>query len=217
VVVERTNVAVRCAGNGVTVAAIVAVCLAASGCATGRTAGTIAPTVKKEVAKEQTITLPIPDSIGGFTLVDRHTFEDPALGSRLRYAGGDSMSADLFLYPGPAVGAPCDTGMALQAMADQIAGFREGFPTMIERHYVDEIAVASDDRLEPAAGARWCAGRHLTLDVIRDGTPQHSDYYLYVLSGYFVKVRITYRFSDARLALEQAFVADLFTRLVPRQ
>ena len=193
------------------------VCLAADGCASGRTAGTIAPTAKKEASKEQTITLTIPDSIGGFRLADRDNYEDPALGSRLRYVGADSMSADLFLYPGPVVGAPCDTAMAVKAMADQIAGFREGFPTMIERHYVDEIAVARDDRLEPAAGVRWCAGRHLTLDVIRDGIPQHSDYYLYVLSGYFVKLRITYRFTDARLALEQTFVADLFTRLVPQQ
>lgn len=209
--------AVRRAGAGVSLARVLSLCLTAAACASGRGARAPDPTLKKEAGKGRAITITIPDSIGEFQRVDRHDFDDPALGSRLRYSGPDSMSADVFVYPAPPVGTPCDTAKAGSALAEQIAGFREGFPQMIERRYVDEIAVARDDRLQPAAGVRWCAGRHLTLNVIRDGIPQHSDFYLYVLSGYFVKVRITYPFTDARLALEQHFIDDLFTRLVTRQ
>ena len=138
------------------------------------------------------------------------------LGYRLRYVGPDSMYTDLYVYPGPAMATACDVALASGAAEAEIAGFREAFSSMIERHYVDKIAVTRDDPLHPGLAVPWCVARHLTLEVVRQGRPEHSDFYLYVLSGYFVKVRMTYPFTDTRLALEQAFISDVFTRLTPK-
>jgi hypothetical protein len=126
------------------------------------------------------------------------------------------MYADVFVYPGPTIGTPCDTVVATRAITDQIAGFRDGFPTMIERHYVDSIAVVDDRRLAPNPDVPWCVAEHLTLAVVREGTRQRSDYFLYVLSGYFVKIRITYSFTPNRLTLQEAFTNAVFSRLSPK-
>lgn len=93
---------------------------------------------------------------------------------------------------------------------------------MIEQHYYDSFSVARDDHLGPRPP--WCAGRHLTLRIVRANRPEHSAYYVYILSGVlaasqdttgvFVKVRITYPRGPARLVLEDAFMADVFRRLV---
>ena len=165
---------------------------------------------------EPRITLNIPDSVDGFGLIDQEKYEDPALGYRLRYSGADSLYADVFVYPGPMLGTPCDTAVANNALSEQVTGFRDGFATMIERRYVDSITVTSDEILARGVDSPWCLGRHLTLAVIRDGKPQRSDFYLYALSGYFVKVRVTFPVTTTRLALERRFTDSLFSVLVSK-
>lgn len=170
----------------------------------------------RTVSKKPRITLNVPDSVAGFVLIHKEDYEDPSVGYLLRYSGADSMYADVFVYPGPMLGTPCDTTVANDALSDQVTGFRDGFPTMIERHYVDSIAVTSDQMLVRGVDSPWCLGRHLTLAVIRDGQPQRSDFYLYALSGYFVKVRVTFPVTPTRLALEQRFTDALFSVLVSK-
>lgn len=189
-----------------------AVALAGVACAS-RSAGHAAAATPKQPAAKIEVT--VPGRIAGFQLSHQERYENRDFGTMYRYQGTDSMFADVFVYPGPALGVPCDTTVAVRAIETQVAGFREGFPVMIQRHYVDEIAVVQDDRVAPGSDDPWCAGRHLTLDVIREGIPKRSDFYLYALPGYFVKVRMTFVASDARLALEQNFIAHLFPQLVP--
>ena len=175
------------------------------------------PLVKADTSPKSTsVNLRIPDSVDGFQLSDQYKYEDPALGYRLRYEGQDSMYADVFVFPGPILDGSCDRAEAIQALNDQVAGFREGFSEMIARHYVDSIVVTHDEILDPKAETPWCLGRHLTLSVVRDSIPQRSDFYLYSLSGYFVKVRVTYPFTPQRLSLEDEFIHTLFSALIPR-
>lgn len=183
--------------------------IAALACASGR------PSPSPDPKTVPAISLTVPDSIDGFRFAEREAFDDPALGHRLRYVGPDSMYTDVFVYPGPVLGKPCDSSTAVTAVEAQIAGFRESFPAMIERHYVDSITITRDERVADQGGVPWCVGRHLTLGVIRDGTPQRSDYYLYVVSGYFVKVRITYPVTSGRVTLADGFIRALFTQLHP--
>jgi hypothetical protein len=159
------------------------------------------------------INLNVPPSIGAFSLADRQVFDDPAFGTRLRYTGPDSMYADLYLYPGPTFASRCDQALAARAAEEQVSTLKESFPALIERRYFDSIAVARDESLQPDPAAPWCSGRHVTLNVVRDGAPQDSHFYLYVLSGYFVKVRLTYPSTEPRMALEREFISDLFTKL----
>jgi hypothetical protein len=196
----------------------VALTLLGIACASGtsRSDAGVAPAAKVATAKPELIEFAVPDKIAGFKLINQERFENRDYGTMYRYAGADSLVADVFVFPGPALGNPCDTAVAFRAIEDQVAGFREGFPMMIQQHYVDEIAVAHDDRLARAADDPWCAGRHLTLNVIRNGFPQRSDFYLYALPGYFVKVRTTFAPSASRLALHRDFIAELFPQLVPK-
>lgn len=152
------------------------------------------------------IQIRVPPTIASLTMVKRHDYEDPSDGVQLRYVGADSLPIDIFVYPGPDLEKECPLDCARQVMQDEIDGFQTAFPEMIQRHYVDSIAVVHQDTLAHAAGAPWALARHLTLAVVRNGVSQRSDYVLYLLPGYQVKIRATYAPSDRNTGLVMAFL-----------
>ena len=147
-----------------------------------------------------------PPLIAGLTMVRRHDYEDPSDGVQLRYVGGDSLPIDVFVYPGPDLERECPLDCARQVMKDEIDGFQTAFPEMIQRHYVDSITIVRQDTLAHAAGAPWALAQHLTLAVVRNGVAQRSDYVLYLLPGFQVKIRATYAPSERNTSVVTAFL-----------
>ena len=139
------------------------------------------------------ITLSVPDSIGAFRMIHRKDFEEAADGVMLRYhRAADSLQADVFAYAGPAFDAECDSACAREVLRREGDEFVAAFPELQRLGYVDTITVASDRTLTPPAGAPWRMGRHLRFHQHRQGRPEWSDFYLYYLPGYRVKIRASY-------------------------
>lgn len=156
--------------------------------------------------------LAFPDSVGRFGVLKRHDYDDPRLGTQVRYAGPSDLEIDTFIYPGPPADSSCPVACATAQAEGEVRGFIESFPELRRRGYVESITVRSDTVLH-AAGGGWRAARHLVLDVRRDGMSQESQFRLYVFDGYEVKVRATYpRGLEAPGALD-AFVTEFLDRL----
>lgn len=148
--------------------------------------------VVAQAADSGAIALHPPDSIAAFQLVDRQVFPERSEGVMLRYRRADSLTADVFVYPGPDFSGECDMPCARGVLVHDGDGFIAVFPEMVRRGYVDTISVDSDSSLVAAAGSPWRLGRHLHLRLRQDGVAKWSDFYLYYLPGYRVKVRSTY-------------------------
>jgi hypothetical protein len=138
------------------------------------------------------IDLRVPDSIGAFRRIQRKDFEDPSQGVMLRYRRADSLTADLFVYPGPDLAKKCDLACAREVLKREGDDFAQVFPEMIRRGYVDTISVASDSALTPDSAASWRLGRHMRFLERQGGQPRWSDLYVYYLPGFRLKVRATY-------------------------
>ena len=156
----------------------------------------------------------IPREVAGFMLRDRRDDPDPRMGVTLRYQGPDSLIADVFLYPGPGFDAACDSTCAAGVLAREVAGFRDDFPEMLRRGYYRTIEVTSDSALAPPAGAAWRVGRRVRLRVSQDKSDvDRSDYVLFYLPGYRVKIRATYRATPERLRALDALAGALVPAL----
>ena len=170
---------------------------------------TVAPVMRGQTPPSApVIQLRVPPTIGSFTMQMRHDYEDPSDGVQLRYVGADSLPIDVFVYPGPDLASDCPFICASSVMHDEIEVFRSAFPEMIQRHYVDSISVVRDDSLAAGPGAPWALARHLTLAVVRNGAPQRSDFVLYYLPGYRIKIRATYIVTPANVDIVKAFLAQ---------
>lgn len=156
--------------------------------------------------------LNIPGKIGLFELKNRRRFEDGSL--MLRYVNSASFSADVFLSSGPGFDEDCDLACATKVLHQEVDGFKSAIPEMIQRKYFDTASVLRDDTLTFPPGSLWRLGRHLLLSLRKDSETRLSDYYLFYLPGYRIKVRSTY-VSDSANALKQ-LLADLPAALTAR-
>jgi hypothetical protein len=157
--------------------------------------------------------LAVPPFVAGFRMASRKTYEDPSDGVLLRYVSADTLVADVFVYPGPDLVAECPLECARRVIGQELESFRSGFPEMIRRDYVKEIAVTRDDTLAPPPGAAWHLGRHLLLNVRRAERAQRSDFYVYYLPGYRVKIRSTFDETPQRLRELEAFARAVVVAL----
>jgi hypothetical protein len=160
------------------------------------------------------VDISVPDSVAGFSLLDRHDYEDKSSGVQLRYGTPDSVMVDVFVYPGADLVKECAIECATKVLDQEIDGFREIFPEMIKRGYVQAMSVVSEERLVPPAGAPWRLGHHLRLAVTRDNRPLRSEFYLYYLPGYRVKVRATYEDTPSQNERIAGFVTGIVPALV---
>jgi hypothetical protein len=162
----------------------------------------------------------IPQRVASFRFDGRKDDPNPALGTQVRFAAADSQYADVFIYPGPDLGAECDRACATRLLAQETDGFVSGFGAMKAQGYVADIRVRESRPLTPGAGATWQMGRHFILDLVREGRAQRSDYWLVYLPGTRLKVRATYADTPPNVAKLTAFldtvVSAFLTRPVPR-
>ena len=157
------------------------------------------------------IRLRVPDSIGVFAMSERKDFDDPSLGVLLRYMRADSLTVDVFVYPGADLATNCPTECAAKVLDGEVAGFIASFPEMERRGYADSISVVSDQVMTPAADDRWKMGRHLRLRMIRRGMHEQSDFYLSYMPGFRLKLRASYVPDSANATV----IAEFSRRIVP--
>jgi hypothetical protein len=150
-------------------------------------------------ADTSVVRLGVPQSVGPWVFAGRHDYPDPALGVLVRYQRPDSLRVDVFAYPGPDLASRCPLACAKDVLAREINDFVGAFPEMIKRQYVDTVFVVSDKTLSPAADNAWQLGRHLVLGVVSKGTAERSDFYLYYLRGFRIKLRASYVADSSRV------------------
>ena len=160
------------------------------------------------------VSIGIPPGVAQFRFASRRDYEDPALGVQLRYRGPHELIADVYVYPGPDFGRGCDSACAAAAFERELAQFQGDFPEMVQRRYFDSIAVAASAPLPPGPDRPWRLGRQLQLDVVREGKSARSDFSLFYLPGYRVKVRVTYEPTPERTQAIDAFMRALLPQLV---
>jgi hypothetical protein len=161
-------------------------------------------------AADSTGRLRIPEQMVGFTLQTERC--NPAgTDVILRYAGPDSLSLHVFVYPGPDFARDCDSACAGRMLEQEVVDFRASFPEMIRRRFVDTISVESDAAVQPKAGSGWRLARRIVLATRRAGQAERSELHLFYLRGVRVKIRATYVPTAARIAA----VAALADALIP--
>ena len=162
------------------------------------------------------VSLGVPQSIGSWVFAGRHDYPDPALGVLVRYQRPDSLRVDVFAYPGPDLATRCPLACARDALDKEITDFVSIFPEMIKRQYVDTIFVVSDQTLTPSADNAWQLGRHLVLSVVSKGTAERSDFYLYYLRGFRIKLRASYVADSSRVHGVQEFAQIVVPAMLTR-
>ena len=159
------------------------------------------------------VAIRIPRAVASFSMKGRRDYEDRSAGTQLRYEAADGTVADVYVYPGPDLASNCAMECAKTVIANEVKTFESGFPEMVRLGYVQAIGITAREELTPPADAAWQLGRHLTMDVTRDSTPQRSELYLFYVPKYRVKIRATYVETPERLAAVRAFAAELVPAL----
>jgi hypothetical protein len=141
-----------------------------------------------------TRTITFPQLVDGFRLVSRRDYPEPRDGLSLRYRRqADSLSIDVFLYPGPDFADDCPNECAAEVLRKEHSGFETvALQQMQTLKYVDTAFVRASFALNPAAGATWKLGHWTLLAVVRGGVMHRSHQVLYYLPGTRVKLRATY-------------------------
>lgn len=160
------------------------------------------------------IAVRVPTGIAQFVLESRRNYDDAALGVQLRYKDPAGLRADVFIYPGPDLASNCAIPCARGHLATEVEDFHQSIPTMIERGYVQSATVTTTEALTPPQAAPWQLGHHLALAVIRDGRPQRSEFYVYYLPGFRVKVRSTFDETPGHSQAIDAFIQALMPALI---
>ncbi len=168
--------------------------------------------VQRAQAPQRSVTAP--PQVAGFRMVGRHEYEDPRMGTTVRYGRDDDLYVDIYVYPGVQVNAECDAACAVNTEAD---GFVSDFPEMVRAGHYERLDVTADEPLQPPAGAPWAYGRHLTMKVRRQGRELESEYWLFSMPGFFLKARASYPPSRRARADVQKFVDELPGSLMPSQ
>lgn len=152
-----------------------------------------------------------PPEVAGFRMMGRHDYEDPRMGTTVRYGRGDDLYLDIYVYPGVQVTAECDAACAVNSEAD---GFVGDFPELIRAGHYETLDVTADERLQPPAGAPWAFGRHLTMKVRRQGRDLESHYWLFSMPGFMLKARSSFPAGERTRREVQAFVDELPGKMV---
>jgi hypothetical protein len=192
-----------------------AVLLTLTACTT-RPVPAVAPAPLAPSDTSSVITLAVPERVAAFKMQTRRDYDDPALGVQLRYQGPDSVSADVFVYPGPDLGAACPLACAQRYLDDEIAQFRRSIPELLRRGYFQQVNITLSEPLVPNGATPLQLGHHLAMAVTRDGRDQRSELYLYYLPGYRVKVRATFVESEPHWRDVRAFLDALVPVLTGR-
>jgi hypothetical protein len=158
----------------------------------------------------------VPQQLGPFKLARQQRYDDPAMGTMFRYLSPDTVPVDVFIYPGPDFGDACPMECAVKAIDAETKGFRDGFPLMLERGYVDSIAVTAEDTLLPDSSDAWKIGRGLQMRVVRDGDALRSDFVVWYLPTYRVKLRATYPDREPIRAYVRFFTDTLIESIIER-
>ena len=200
-------------------ALVLALVSLACGSAQGRSGTGVPPAASSTAASAAQDTtrgtsITVPPDVAAFHLASRRDYEDPALGVQLRYRGPHDLIADVYVYPGPDFGPRCDSTCSARVFEQELAQFQSDFPEMVRRRYYDSITVAAERSLAPGAGRPWRLGRELQMAVVREGKPARSDFSLFYLPGYRVKVRVTYEPTYERTQAIEAFMRALLPQLV---
>ena len=186
----------------------------AGGQAPGTPAGAPAPSAAPSAAPagDGDVRLGVPRQVGAFRLLSRENTpnESEVL---LRYAGPDSLRADVFVYPGPDFASRCDSACAASALDREIADFRSLLPELVRRRYVDSIAIEADEPVPPREAGGWRMARRRTMAARRDGRDERSELHLFYLKGARVKIRTSYVPTAARLGAAAAFADSLVPAL----
>jgi hypothetical protein len=170
-----------------------------------------APPLRAQSGDSTGISLHIPDSIGVFANSERKDFDDPSLGTMIRYQRADSLRVDVFVYPGADLAKECPIDCARKFIDAEVDDFISAFPEMIKRGYSDSITVVTRRTLTPAPDDRWPLGRYLRMRMVTKGVVDNSDYYLFYLPGFRLKLRATYP-ADSASAIA---VEDFSHQVVP--
>jgi hypothetical protein len=162
----------------------------------------------------------IPDSVARFAFAGREDFDDPRLGSSVRYAREeDGMYFDVYVYPGPPADSSCPRECVESWVEKEAQGFIDSGPEFLRRGYFRRMDVKRNEAVPVPAGAAYRAGRHVVMEVVRGegpATPMESQYILYSFPDYMVKVRATYAPSTKMEGTVRTFVAELLEALAPR-
>lgn len=151
-----------------------------------------APGAVPAVADSGRFSLQVPRVVGEFTGMSRRNYPDPSLGSLFRFRTADSLHVDVYIYPAPGERHGCGAACVDSAARVQSVSFTNGIPEYLRRGYFTAATVVADSGLVPGAGAAWRTGRMVRLDVEQDGVGQRSDFFLYALPDFWVKLRATY-------------------------
>jgi hypothetical protein len=190
--------------------------LATVACRSGSSGGPstgAAPSAGVARAGTPDVSIRIPAAVGTFKLMGRRDYADRAAGTQLIYRDAGGLAADAYVYPAPRVAQGC-AACADSLVNTEALDFVASIPEFIRRGYFSSASGTQVERLDPAPGVAWLAGRHVAFSVMRDGKAGRADFYLFLLRGYRVKVRATY--SDTPAAREQvrAFTEELL-RILP--
>lgn len=172
-----------------------------------------APVPREQPAEPDQGAVRIPPEVAGFRMMGRHDYEDPSMGTTVRYGrDDDDLHVDIYVYPGVEVNAACDAVCAVKAEAD---GFIGDFPGLVRAGHYERLDLTADEPLQPPAGAPWAYGRHLSMSVRRRGQELESQYWVFSMPGFFLKARSSYPASPEARARVQRFADELPGALMP--
>jgi hypothetical protein len=175
-----------------------------------------APPLRAQSSDSTGINLRIPDSIGVFANTERKDFDDPSLGTMIRYQRADSLRVDVFVYPGADLAKQCPIDCARKFIDREVDDFISAFPEMIKRGYGDSITVVTRRTMTPAPDDRWQLGRYLRMRMVTKGVVDNSDYYLFYLPGFRLKLRATYPADSASAIAVEDFSHQVVPAFVSR-
>ena len=183
-----------------------------SGSSGGPSTGT-APSAGAGRADSTDVTIRVPAAVGTFKLVGRHDYADRASGTQLDYLGSGRLPANAFVYPAPKTTQGCATCADSLVHAETMA-FVASIPELVRRGLFRSASATQVEKLDPPPRAAWLAGRHVALSVMRNSEARRSDFYLFLLRGYRVKVRATYIDTPGAREQVRAFTEELL-RVLP--
>jgi hypothetical protein len=150
------------------------------------------------------------NQIGGFTLVNTHRYPTPDAGIQYRYRDSTGLEADVYVYRGDAPRHGADVNAALRA---EVGNFRETLPLGVTRGYYGAYSIVSDTLLTVRVAERDHALHRISMGMTRAGEAQDSYFYLAVVGGEYVKVRITQPTGKFPLARADGFVTAVLEDL----
>jgi hypothetical protein len=180
--------------------------LVVSGCASA--GGGAGPSSGALSAKAlPTVELRIPRGVGDFRFQRLQVYDDPGLGAMYRFAGPDSLSADVFVYPGPDLDTSCALDCARAALKTEHEQMLAAFEQMKRNNTVKEFHLVASEPLRRSEDAPWAIGHHLLFEVRRDAGAERSEWQVHYLPNVRLKVRSTYRETPSRVGAVAAFRA----------